>query len=318
MILYFTGASTSSAKSSNENPQTDVAKSLGGYISTSPVPNGAINEVFDCISLTTLKTKPKETLGFGLVNKFDTAVKNLYIRIITPPDAVAKFRVAAVAVGDDMVMEHIPNRYAEPVNAEFTDITYIKAFVDFEIENPVSVGEDIYFEQFDVLAEITEPEIEGNVKALIRAFSNSRDYELKRLSEKRFRVISKDDTMAVEPFTPSYLSSDENARYKFLGEFKLSENTAFLTEILEPGKAIGIWLQRDITEIKPRTNEEILNDDREHRIIETVEEIELVIDYDDYVEEKPYLELQPTSVSIKGNDCEEIVNVRSNREWFLS
>lgn len=318
MILCLTGAVSSLSKNS-EMPQTDISKSLGGYISSSPVPNGALNEIFDCISLQTLKTRPRETLAIALVNKFDTAVKNLYIRAIMSPDAVAKFRVAAVAVGEDMCMEHIPNRYSEPINADFTDVTYIKAFVDFEIQQPIAVGEDIFFEQFDILAEITEFGLEGNAKALIKAFSKSRDYELKRLSEKRFRVTSKDESEGIQPFVPSYLSSDENARINFFGEFKLSSNTAFLTETLEPGEAIGIWLQRDITEVEPRTNEEIIKDDDEHRIIETLEEIELVIDYDDGTEEKPYLELQPTSITlIKEHDYKESVNIRSNVEWTLS
>lgn len=279
MLLYLTGGATSLAKTS-EVPQDDPMKSLGGYVSSSPVPNASLNAVFDCISLHTLKNRPKETVAIALVNKFEEAVKNVYIRTIVSPDNIAKIRIAAVAIGDEMEMEHIPNRYAEPINAEFVDTSYIRAFVDFEIINPVSVGEDIFFEQFGVLAEIEEPEIEGNADALIKAFSKSQDYELKRLSERRFRVTSKDDTMEIEPFTPTYISSDENAKYEFVGQFKLSSNTAFLTEELKPGEAIGLWIQRDITEVPTRTNYEIIKDDDEHRIFDTVEEIEIVIDYD--------------------------------------
>ena len=56
MMLYLTGAASSLANSS-EAPQTDVSKSLGGYISSSVVPNGNINALFDMISLMTLKNK---------------------------------------------------------------------------------------------------------------------------------------------------------------------------------------------------------------------------------------------------------------------
>ena len=46
MILYLTGANTSLRKSS-EAPQTDTAKSLGGYVSSTPVPSGELNALFD-------------------------------------------------------------------------------------------------------------------------------------------------------------------------------------------------------------------------------------------------------------------------------
>ena len=49
MMLYLTGATASLNKGGVA--QDDPMKSLGGYISLSPVPNGAINTLFDYISI---------------------------------------------------------------------------------------------------------------------------------------------------------------------------------------------------------------------------------------------------------------------------
>ena len=52
-----------------------------------------------------------------------------------------------------------------------------------------------------------------------------------------------------------------------------------LVDKLEPGQAIGIWLQREISEVVEKSNEELLKDYDEKRKIDTLEEIDLVINY---------------------------------------
>ena len=61
MMLYLTGASSSLAHSGG-TPQDDPMKSLGGYVSNSPVPNAALNTLFDFVSLRSIKDKTKETI----------------------------------------------------------------------------------------------------------------------------------------------------------------------------------------------------------------------------------------------------------------
>ena len=65
------------------------------------------------------------------------------------------------------------------------------------------------------------------------------------------------------------------------GEFKNEKNNeAFLKETLEPGKGIGIWLQRDISNYEAPTNEQIVFDYDNGKIAETVEKVALIINYD--------------------------------------
>lgn len=114
MMLYLTGASSSSK--TNEAPQDDAMKSLGGYISSTPVPNAAINTLFDLISIKTIQEKNKETIAIGLVNKFDTSVSDVSLKIVSEQDNVCFFRVAAVSADENLCIEYIQNRYSEPLN----------------------------------------------------------------------------------------------------------------------------------------------------------------------------------------------------------
>ena len=278
MMFYLTGASSSSTKT-NEIPQIDVNKSLGGYISTSIVPNGNVNALFDMISLTTLKNKPKEIIAIGLVNKFDYIARNVYVRLVTRPDYIGKFKLAAVSVGDDLMMEHIPNRYSEPMQAEFHDVDFCRASVIGKIVNVASVGEIISFQPFDVEVEIKNSGIDGMMEDIINAFSLSSDYLVKRLSEKEFEVISKDDIAIDEPIE-CYAIGSESAEIEFQGKFQNAKNnTSLVAETLAPGQAIGFWLQREIVPVKI-SNEKLLENYKNGVVQEKVEEVELVIDYE--------------------------------------
>ncbi|MEG1462126.1 MAG: hypothetical protein RSC48_03370 [Anaerorhabdus sp.] len=148
-----TGANASLAKSA-DNPQSDVNRSLGGYISSTPVPNAAINSLFDLISSYTLEKRQKETIAIGLINQLDKAVKDVELKIVTDPDNEATFKIAAVSVGSNYLMEQIANRYQEPMSAEFHDASFYRAAVDIEITQYASEGEEIALYPFNVVVEV--------------------------------------------------------------------------------------------------------------------------------------------------------------------
>ena len=116
--------------------------------------------------------------------------------------------------------------------------------------------------------------------AIKKAFAKSNDYEVKRLTSKTFRIVSKDDNVVSEPFVPEVVVSD-NAVLTFDGEFKNEKNNeAFVIETLEPNHAIGIWLQRDISNYEAPTNEQIVRDYDEGKVSDKLEEVALIINYD--------------------------------------
>lgn len=283
MMIYLTGAQTSLAKT-QENPQTDAAKSLGGYISSTPVPNAALNSLFDMISAYTLEKRPKETIAVGIINKFDKAVENVELKIVTDENHEAVFKVAAVSVGEDYAMEHIANRYQEPLMGEFHNASFYRAAVDLEVKQPAAEGEEIALYPFNVVISVKEGGIEGTWNAFAEAFSNDETYDVKRISEKVFRIEMRDETILDAPLECSYIST-EGFTAEFLGDFKNKEaNSVLLTDHLEPKQAIGLWLQRIIKKNEYKTNEQLLKEYKEKFVLDTLEEVEMIISYN-FVEE---------------------------------
>lgn len=281
MMIYLTGANTSLAKSS-EAAQTDPAKSLGGYISSTPVPNGELNVLFDLISSFTLEKKKKETIALALVNKLDQAVNNVTLKVVVGNENLATFRVAAVKPDSSLAMEHIANRYAEPLAADFYSADFQRASVDIEITNPASVGEEIALYPFNVVVGVEESGIEGTWNAFENAFSNDETYDVVRISENRFRVLRKDESVLPEPLTCSYVST-EGFSCDFVGKFAngaVGEVTIIDEDShLNPGEAVGLWIQRDLKKYKYPTNQQLIEDYKNKVIKETIETAELVISY---------------------------------------
>lgn len=280
MLLYLTGASTSLVKS-EDNPQTDASKSLGGYISSTPAPNAALNSLFDMISSYTLEKKQKETIALGLINQLETAVKNVELKIVTDIDNVATFKVAAVAVSSDNYrMESISSRYQEPMAAEFHDASFYRACVDLEITQYAGKYEEIALYPFGISFVVQEEGWEGTWKAFEEAFSNDETYEIRRISERTYRIGRRDDTLLETPLKCFYITT-EGFKAEFLGELSnKADNTVLISEQLEPKEAIGLWIQRDIKNSSVPSNEQLLEDYKHYVIKETVEDVEIVISYD--------------------------------------
>lgn len=278
MMIYLTGAGASLAKSPS-NPQSEVSKSLGGYISSTPVPNGALNVLFDLLSSYALEKKLKETIAIGLINQLGYDVKDVELKIVMHDDNDAIFKVAAVSVGSDYAMEQISSRYQEPMNAQFHDASFYRTAVEIEITNPAIAGEEIAVYPFNVVVNVIEGGIEGTWNAFLEAFSNDDTYSISRVTETRFRIERQDETVLSEPLDCSYITT-ENFRGVFSGQFaNKADNSVLIKETLASKEAIGIWIQRQIKNNKYANNEQLINEFKQKFIRKYVEEVELIISY---------------------------------------
>lgn len=278
MMLYLTGASSSLAHSGG-TPQDDPMKSLGGYVSNSPVPNGALNTLFDFVSLRSIKDKTKETIGIALLNKFNKPVSDVSLKIVCSQDNVCSFKVAAVTLDENYCMEHINNRYSQPMLADFYSANFNPGSVDVEITRLPVKDEEVDFSPFDVVVQFSESTYDAVINDIVKAFSKTNDYRVKRLSEKTFRIARIDDKHIDEPFECSFLSSDD-AEFKFSGLFRnISVEEVIISEHLEPNQGIGIWLQREVLSDNEKLDAEMISDYDKKITKETIEEIELAINY---------------------------------------
>ena len=223
----------------------------------------------------------KETIALGLINQLETDLKNVELKIVTDVDNVAIFKVAAVAVNSDNYrMESISSRYQEPMAAEFHDASFYRACVDLEVTQYAGKDEEIALYPFGISFVVQEEGWEGTWKAFEEAFSNDETYEIRRISERTYRIGRRDDTLLETPLKCFYITT-EGFKAEFLGELSnKADNTVLISEQLEPKEAIGLWIQRDIKDSSVSSNEQLLEDYKHHVIKETVEDVEIVISYD--------------------------------------
>ena len=289
MMYYLTGANSTLNKGGD--PQNDASKSLGGYISTTPVPNGELNVMFDLLSALTLEKKRKETIGIALINKLDKPVTNVTLKVVTSSDNVASFKVAAVPIGDDMAMEHIPNRYALPIMADFHNANFERAYVDLKITRPANAGEQIVLQPIGRVIDVEDGGMEGTFDAFVAAFVDDEHREVIRVSDNVFRIARTDEKI-IEGIEYSYYT-DGVFSGEFLGVMKNHKTGEVILideeNMLLPGKAIGLWIQRDITNYKPLNDKQLLENYKNKVHLKQEEEIELVTNYD-IVEQTNYNE----------------------------
>jgi len=117
MKFYYTAGNCSGKIS-------DKDKSLGGYISTSVIPNGGINSLFNSFAYSTVNKS--QTKGVILKNEVGNAT-NLIIQVLPAANTNYKLEVAIVAPAFDSknnpYMEQIDSPYYQPYTAVFVPFT---------------------------------------------------------------------------------------------------------------------------------------------------------------------------------------------------
>ncbi len=294
MILFLTGA-TSSLRKSDVAPQADPNKSLGGWVSSSPVPNAALNELFDLVSTGMLSDRPKETLALGLINQLAVPVTNVRLSIVVNQHPVCEWRVAATALSSDLRMESIPNRYSEPMSAIFYDATFQRASVEFDLKGDPAAEDQFLILPLGVVINVTA---EGGVKGFWNGLKNAcremPNYGAERVADRRFRICATDEAVAPTAGLECHCVKDSAAEIEFLGKYingatgsvLLVDASSTPQQRIAPGDGIGLWLQREVSADWERpTDQELIEMKKRGEILPTVEQAEVVITYDEVIEE---------------------------------
>lgn len=113
MKLFYT------VTSSEGKEQADPSLSLGGFCSSSNVPNNSASSLFSDLSLYSFQESMTEYIGLILKNTFDREVYNISIWIPKKEENYCKFRIAVVELTSSGEMETIPNKESRPLYAEF-------------------------------------------------------------------------------------------------------------------------------------------------------------------------------------------------------
>lgn len=107
-------------------PQTDPGKSLGGYLSSTPVLNGSLNNVFPSVSNQSLNLKPFEVRMLGLYNESTINTHSgISLTFTIADDSIFtySFSVSTPTVDDcGDLYEILQGSQSLPYYSEFTEI----------------------------------------------------------------------------------------------------------------------------------------------------------------------------------------------------
>lgn len=122
MQLYYT--TTTGANNEQPNPE----RSLGGFKSSTPVSNDDFGNLFDEISLMTMKSGRDEYRAIVLKNEFQQPARNITIKIARPEDAICSYKLAigemnVVNKYNQKSMENVLSPNNKPFRAKFIDMT---------------------------------------------------------------------------------------------------------------------------------------------------------------------------------------------------
>lgn len=176
MRLYYTNSTGTDIE------QSKSSLSLGGYKSSSKVPNGVFNNMFADITPATVSNfNQNRYIALILVNETGKALENVNFWFDLPEVCSGTFKIAAVDLvlqtDGSYLMERVDSVYEKPVNGEFFESSG-------EI-NAVDLGNLAIGEQIGLWVEMAlkVEDIKDNMETV---------YEVDPTNEYRFQEIEKD------------------------------------------------------------------------------------------------------------------------------
>lgn len=107
-------------------PQTDPGKSLGGYLSNTPILNGSLNNLFPIVSNQSLNNLPFEVRMIGLKNDSTRTYSTISLTFTVQTDSIFKYSFAISEPTEDDcgdLYEILQGSRSLPYYSEFIEIT---------------------------------------------------------------------------------------------------------------------------------------------------------------------------------------------------
>jgi hypothetical protein len=120
--IYYTGSDAAGTTQGESN------KSLGGYISSTPIPNNYIGNLFPTISQLSQQEKREEIRVIAIQNDSgaDFTSYDVYVQLVDSDNVAAEwemgFQTPVLDDCGDLVVEAVPNANASPVNVTMQEI----------------------------------------------------------------------------------------------------------------------------------------------------------------------------------------------------
>src|SRR5574344_1912053 len=118
--------------------QSKPVLSLGGFLSSSKVPNGSLGNLFAEMSPYTLQNSRAEYIGLILTNTLKP-ITSMSLRVKQFSGNICKFRIAPVELTENGEMELVPSVNSKPLYAEFEEASEANK-IDLSFEGTFAVG----------------------------------------------------------------------------------------------------------------------------------------------------------------------------------
>ena len=229
-------------------PQKDFSKNLGGYISSTPVPNNRLNSIFGEVTNNSLNEALDENVAVFLLNNTEEKITEVTLQQIEDGN-LFNYNFGVVELSKNENIELIDDMNDYPFDCEFTPALARREEAIIKIENFNQVNLEFSIMGIEIQS---QPNIDDIMSAIIQAFQNS-EFVITRESEFEFKMkriaITKTDSL-VEIISNDVTFSSGNFQNGI-------DNGILLIESLEPNEAIGLWIQRSLKSYKFQTNLEL-------------------------------------------------------------
>ncbi len=139
MKLYYTGADKFNAV------QKDPSKSLGGFISSTIIPNSYIGNIFSEADIKSIKQKEIEVKCIAVKNDSLATITAVKLEIVLDADSICNYKIGFSEAGTDdcggKFFEQVINSQALPYDVVFQDITSeeILSLPDIEVDSYLGI-----------------------------------------------------------------------------------------------------------------------------------------------------------------------------------
>lgn len=234
MTIYYTA----------EQPQqkSNAQASLGGFVSSTPVPNNREDNLFNATY-----QQPQETRQYKAValrNTFNTAVSDVLVGIENH-ESEMQYRIAAVAYDEQCGVERLLSSSDEPVYAEFYEASVFLGQESFPI---------LFSSLFQGTQQVVNLTVNGTVMQ-IQYTPGAEEAWLKKAAAMAQQVaVTKRVTYAMEPARLVFESKElyDQVQTEVLlngsrvqrNETPQIDNTIKVAETLQPGGTVVLWIEQ--------------------------------------------------------------------------
>lgn len=230
MKFFYSGANNL------DDPQTLPNKSLGGYRSSTVIPNGKVNSIFNDFSNYTIQNEVVETKAIFVKNTFDIKVTGVLIYALFPDNSKVLFQISAQSGSN---IEKLNSTLDIPYYSEFLDLNVVFSKTDLNITENFSVNETVVIEGQSIL--VPDGTKQTFLTNAVKAFETNPQYKAIKIDDNTLRIEYR--ILGVFTNTPSITVVNPLAITG--GNFGSGiDNSRLITNELNPGESIGIFIKR--------------------------------------------------------------------------